>query len=103
MGTWGSDSFENDYALDWIAGFCDAPCNELVLSALSRVAEMDFFDDLKAPECSVGIAAAEVVAALKGVPSPNLPAEANECASASLPGAIRRYSRSLSPAGTLRP
>jgi hypothetical protein len=68
VSTWGSDSFENDGALDWIADFCDAPAKELVLNALARVAEMDFFDSPSAPECSVGIAAAEVVAALKGEP-----------------------------------
>jgi len=41
MGTWGSDSFENDDASDWIADFCDAPGKELISIALSRVAEMD--------------------------------------------------------------
>ena len=81
MCAWGSDSFENDEALDWIAGFCNAPAKELVFKALSGVAEMDFFDDLETPECSVGIAAAEVVAALRGAPNPNLPAEVNECIS----------------------
>jgi hypothetical protein len=81
VSTWGSDSFENDDALDWITGFCDAPAKELVLKALSRVAEMDFFDCPVAPECRAGIAAAEVVAALRGAPNPNLPALATECVS----------------------
>ena len=81
MGTWGSDSFENDDALNWIADFCKAPAKELIVSALSRVAEKDFFDCLESPECTVGIAAAEVVAALKGEPSPNFPTELNECVS----------------------
>lgn len=81
MGTWGSDSFENDEALDWVGDFCDAPAKELVLNALSRVAEMDFFDCLEASVCNVGIAAAEVVAALKGAPNPNFPDEAMACLS----------------------
>lgn len=42
-----------------------APAKEVVLNALSRVAEMDAAQYLEAPECSVGIVAAEVVAALK--------------------------------------
>lgn len=76
MGIWGSDSFENDDALDWIADFCDAPAMELLSKALSRVAEKDFFDCLAARECRIAIAAAEVVAALRGAPNPNFPGEA---------------------------
>jgi hypothetical protein len=48
----------------WIEVLID---KELVLNALSRVAEADFFDHLEAPECRVGIAADEVVAALKTI------------------------------------
>jgi hypothetical protein len=81
VSIWGSDSFENDDALDWIADFCDDPDQELLVDALSRVAEMDFFDCLAAPECTVAIAAAEVVAALRGAPNPNLPAKGSECVS----------------------
>lgn len=81
MDTWGSDSFENDDASDWLTDFCNAPAQELISNALSRVAEVDLFDSLEAPECTVGIAAAEVVAALKGEPNPNLPSEALNCVS----------------------
>ncbi len=81
MGAWGSDSFENDDASDWLADFCDAPDKELILNALSTVAEMDAAAYLEAPECSVGIAAAEVVAAMKGAPSSSLPNDAKHCSS----------------------
>jgi hypothetical protein len=81
MGAWGSDSFENDDASDWLADFCEAPDKGLISDALSTVAEMDAAAYLEAPECSVGIAAAEVVAALNGAPNPNLPDDAKDCVS----------------------
>jgi hypothetical protein len=79
MGAWGADSFENDDACDWLADFCDDPNNESIVTALSTVSEMDTADYLEAPECSIGIAAAEVVAAQKGTPNPNLDNNAKEC------------------------
>jgi Domain of unknown function (DUF4259) len=78
MGAWGADSFENDDASDWLADFCDAPDTALILNALSTVA-MDGGEYLEAPDCSVGIAAAEVVAALKGAPNTLLPDDAKNC------------------------
>jgi|SRR5882724_1731315 len=83
MGTWGSDSFENDDASDWIADFCDAPGKELISIALSRVAEMDPLAFPDAPECRIGIAAAEVVAALEGKGNPYIPSAAKQCVSRS--------------------
>jgi len=79
VGAWGSDSFENDDAADWVADFCDAPDQALVVSTLSAVAEMDAGEYLEAPDCSVGIAAAEIVAALKAAPNTNLPDETKSC------------------------
>jgi hypothetical protein len=81
MGAWGSGSFENDDASDWLIDFCDEPDKELILDALSTVAEMDTSEYLEAPDCSVGLAAAEVVAALKGAPNPDMPDDAKECMS----------------------
>jgi hypothetical protein len=81
MGTWGSGSFENDDASDWVANFCDEPDRELISDALSTVAEMDAHEYLEAPDCSAGIAASEVVAALKGAASPDLPEGVKECVS----------------------
>lgn len=79
MGAWGADSFENDDASDWLADFCNSPDGELTSTALSTVAEMSATDYLEAPECSVGIAAAEVVASQKGAANPNLNDEAKKC------------------------
>ena len=81
MGAWGSGSFENDDASDWIADLCDDPDEGLISEALSTVAEMGAGEYPEAPDCSVGLAAAEVVAALKGAPSPDMPDEAKECVS----------------------
>ena len=81
MGAWGSGSFENDDASDWIADFCNDPDADLISDALSTVAGTGADEYLEAPDCSVGLAAAEVVAALKGAPSADMPDEAKECVS----------------------
>jgi hypothetical protein len=81
MGAWGAGSFENDDALDWLAEFCESPDEKRIMDALSLVANVDAAGYLEAPECSTGLAAAELVAALKGKPASNLPEEAKECLS----------------------
>ena len=81
MGAWGSGSFENDDAADWLADFCDAPDKDSISRALSAVADVGAEEYLEAPDCSVGLAAAEVVAALKGAPNSDMPDEAKECVS----------------------
>lgn len=73
MGAWGSGSFENDDALDWLTDFCDDPDKGLIADALTTVAEMDDSEYLEAPDCCVAIAAAEIVAALKGAPNSTHP------------------------------
>jgi hypothetical protein len=79
MGAWGSDSFENDDASDWVADLCDAPDHAAIVNTLSTVADIGASEYLEATDCSVGIAAAEVVAALKGVPNSNLPDGTRGC------------------------
>jgi hypothetical protein len=79
MGAWGSDSFENDDAADWLGQFCDAPNKQSIADALATVVDMDAADYLEAPDCCVGIAAAEIVAAQKGAPNPKLAMEAKAC------------------------
>lgn len=81
MGAWGPGSFENDDASDWVADFCDAPDEGLISDALSAVAEVEAGGYLEAPDCSVALAAAEVVCALKGSPTPGMPDDAKECIS----------------------
>jgi hypothetical protein len=79
MGAWGAGSFENDDAADWLADFCGAPNKQSIVDALAGVADMGAAEYLEGPDCSVGIAAAELVAALKGAPNRDLTAEARDC------------------------
>lgn len=77
MGAWGAGSFENDDAMDWLDELCDASDAETVRTALLTVTENAAY--LEAPDCSIGLAAAEIVAALKGTPSGDMPDSAKEC------------------------
>jgi hypothetical protein len=79
MSAWGSGSFENDDAADWIAMFCEDPGKESIVDAFMGVVGMKEEEYLEAPECSIAIAAAEVVAALKQGESSMLPEDAREC------------------------
>lgn len=81
MGAWGSDSFENDEAADWVDDFCDKPDPAVIVNTLSAVADIDAGEYLEASDCSAGIAAAEVVAALKGMPNSNLLESTKSCLS----------------------
>lgn len=73
MGAWGIGNFENDDALDWTAELKVAVNPEVVAKPL-RSLEGKIGGYLEAPECSVALAAAEVVAALFGRASASLPA-----------------------------
>lgn len=65
MGAWGVGSFENDNACDWACDLEDAEDLSVVRTAFDNVFEDDYVDrDVAAP----GIAACEVLAALKGNP-----------------------------------
>lgn len=66
MGAWGTGSFENDDAADWIAGL-DTITPEELMRILERAA--DDTEYLEGPEASVAVAAAEVVAAVGGSPT----------------------------------
>ena len=72
-GAWGFGSFENDDALDWVADLEQAPGSQLLASTLRRVDAKAKY--IEAPECSLAIAAAEVVAAAHGHPAKALPPE----------------------------
>jgi hypothetical protein len=65
MGAWSHESFGNDDASDWIAQLEEWDDLGLVESALDAVLAIGD-DYLEAPEASEGIAAAEVVARLRG-------------------------------------
>ena len=72
MGTWGAESFANDMAMDWVADLEAANDLRVVRAALSAATSDGYLD---ADVGSVGLAAAEVVAALRKQPAPDLPAE----------------------------
>jgi hypothetical protein len=74
VGAWGARAFENDDAMDWVYGLEMAQDTTFVAQALERVAESDDVY-LEVPECCKALAAAEVIAALKGQPGPGLPDE----------------------------
>jgi len=75
LGTWGTEAFANDDALDWIAELEGADDDRFLQEALQVVIQ-DEGAYLEVPECNIALAAAEVVAALHGHPSHDLPAVA---------------------------
>ncbi|EMI41733.1 DUF4259 domain-containing protein [Rhodopirellula sp. SWK7] len=77
MGAWGHSTFDNDDAADWVADLEESTDMSDVIQALCGVTD-DAEDYIEAPECSSAIAAAEVVAALNGNPSADLPGSVRE-------------------------
>lgn len=75
-GAWDTGSFDNDDALDWVWELSESDDLSAVENAVSAAANAS--DYLEAPTASMAIAAAEVIAALKGNPGPNLPQEVAE-------------------------
>src|SRR5262245_57980703 len=73
MGAWAHGSFDNDDALDGVGELEGAEDTEPITQAFDAVLEAD--DYREAPEASMGIAAAEVVAALLGKLAAKLPDE----------------------------
>lgn len=74
MGTSGPGSFENDGAMDWVAELESYAEDSPIVDALNTV--IDQADDYpEEPDCSVAIAAAEVVAAQLGNLNENCPEE----------------------------
>jgi len=87
MGAWGHHFDENDDAADWLGDFGDQPDWSIVRATLSDGAKLD--DYIESDLGAAGLAAAEIVAAAIGKPSPRLspeittwanenPAEAND-------------------------
>ena len=71
MGTWGIGTFENDDASDWVYEL--EPANDLSVVQAALATLNDATGYREAPTCVNALAAAEVVAALLGKPSPDLP------------------------------
>jgi len=74
MGAWGVLPFENDNALDWVWSLEDAEDFSVLSEAIDAVASQDKIIE----DCEEAIAAAEVIAALRGHPLPELPNEVAE-------------------------
>jgi hypothetical protein len=73
MGTWGTGTFENDIALDWIGCLRDGQSTGHVIAALRAVADThtsEYVDSILANEA---LAAAEVVASAMERPDSWLP------------------------------
>ena len=75
MGAWAEGSFDNDDAGDWMGDLENAEDISVLEEAFSAVNELGTDDYLEAPECSIAIAAAEVVAAMRKHPAAKLPAQ----------------------------
>lgn len=75
MGAWGTGSFQNDDARDWISEIEGFDGLSVVRAKLKEVATSE--GSVHAPDCFRAIAAAEVVAAISGQPC-SAPPEAIE-------------------------
>lgn len=69
-GAWGTGSFENDDALDWVGDCADGKAGASVSAAFAAVLSGDY---IQAPDGSAAVAAAEVVAAAMGRPPSDPP------------------------------
>jgi len=72
VGTWGIGSFDNDDAADWVYELEESGGADAISQALRAIGPDGY---LEAPDCSIALAAAEVLAALQGQPSESLPPE----------------------------
>ncbi|HET6180490.1 MAG TPA: DUF4259 domain-containing protein [Candidatus Sulfotelmatobacter sp.] len=70
MGAWGTGSFENDDAADWLAGLATIAPGDLTQVFVRSADNPEY---LEAPDASAAVAAAEVVAALNGAPAEGIP------------------------------
>jgi Domain of unknown function (DUF4259) len=80
MGAWGIGPFENDDAQDF-ASELESDGTSAIRAAIEAVALLEPEAYLEAPASSRAIAAAEVLAATRGRPAPDLPPEIAEWAS----------------------
>ena len=75
MGAWGHTSFENDDALDWVFELGEAEGFSFLSDTFNALFENQEEDYLDVYYCARALAAAEVVAALKGNAAEGLPEE----------------------------
>jgi hypothetical protein len=72
VGRWGVGSFENDDAAGWLAKLGPITANDLMKIFLHAADNPGY---LEAPDASVAVAAAEVIAALNGSSAAGVPRE----------------------------
>jgi hypothetical protein len=76
MGAWGIGVFDNDDAVDWVSKLANADSSDVLSGAIDAVTNADEY--LETPEGSRLLCACEVIAALNGQPSTNLPDEVRQ-------------------------
>jgi hypothetical protein len=104
MGAWGLGAFDNDDAADWVHEL-DVAADEAVLER--AFACVSTIGEPGSPDCCRALAAAEVVAALRGRPGSSLPEAAaawvvGRDASAPLVDAARRAVDTVAARSELR-
>lgn len=77
MGAWDIGPFDNDDACDWLYDLERSEDVSLLSNTLEGVTEIGE-EYLEAPECCTAIAAAEILAAMRGKPAGTLPENARE-------------------------
>jgi hypothetical protein len=100
MGAWGLLFDENDDAADWLGDFTDGPSWDVVDRAFGAVDVEGAY--LEAPDCCQALAAAEVVAAGVGAPSPRLEPEIAAWAQSNDVGATARRELASKVLGRIR-
>ena len=75
MGTWGISAFDNDDASDWLDTI-DGESLDSVTLLFDSVLSTPEDAYLEAPQCSVTLAAAELMAVALGKPGPSVPEQA---------------------------
>lgn len=91
MGVYGPCFDENDDAADWLAEFAEAP-DWLVVDDALAVIDATY---LEAPDAATALAAAEIVAAGLGKPSPRLDIELADWAAEEADGAPERRQNAI--------
>lgn len=73
MGAWGHTAFENDQALDWFSNELEHSADASALhSAVEPVASAPHDDHIDSDDACCALAAAEIVAAVRGCPMKDL-------------------------------
>jgi hypothetical protein len=98
MGAWGTGSFENDTAMDWLADLADP---QSVRKALAAVADASSESYVDADACCRALGAAEIVAACGGKPGEKVPEKVTSWA-ASHPRSVDEQLRRLAKAAVDR-